>query len=184
MISNSVTSLRILLLAPLYLLLVAPGGHAFGWWPLAVFLLAGLTDIADGFLARRLNEVSAAGAMLDLIADRLLTLTVVSGLVAGGVLDGWGALAGVVLIARDVIVSSLNEAQPGKLAIRVSPIERVKITLQFLGFGLLMAPPFWSPGPELSLHRLGVWALMLSAALALVTLGDYAVRAARSFRTS
>jgi cardiolipin synthase len=181
MISNSVTSLRILLAAPLYLLLGGCGGPA-GWWPLVVFLLAGFTDITDGFLARRLNEVSAAGAMLDLIADRLLTLTVVAGLVVGGALSGWGALAGVVLIARDVIVSSLNEALPGKLAIRVSPIERVKITLQFLGFGLLMAPPFWSPGPDISLRQLGAWALMLSAALALVTLADYARRAARAFR--
>jgi phosphatidylglycerophosphate synthase len=122
MISNSVTSLRILLLAPLYVLLVNAGGQPIGWWALVVFLLAGLTDIADGFLARRLNEVSAAGAMLDLTADRLLTLTVVAGLVVGGALGGWSALAGVILIARDVIVSSLNEAQPGKLAIPVSPI--------------------------------------------------------------
>jgi cardiolipin synthase (CMP-forming) len=181
MISNSVTALRILLLAPLYLLLVGCFSPA-GWWPLVVFLLAGFTDITDGFLARRLNEVSAAGAMLDLVADRLLTLTVVTGLVVGGALSGWGALAGVVLIARDVIVSSLNEALPGKLAIRVSPLERVKITLQFLGFGLLMAPPFWSPTPDLSLRQLGVWALLASALLALVTLADYAGRAARAFR--
>jgi hypothetical protein len=45
-----------------------------------------------------------------------------------------------------------------------------------------MAPPVWSPRPDLSLHQVGAWALMLSAALALVTLVDYAGRAARSFR--
>lgn len=181
MISNAVTSLRIVLLVPLYLLLVTPARDAAPWGALSAFLLAGLTDVLDGFLARRLNEVSGFGAMLDLIADRLLTATAVLGLVAAADLRGLPAVAGAVLIGRDLVVASFNEARPG-LGIRVTPVERVKITFQFLGLGLLLAPEFWRPTEGFGLHALGGWSLELSAALALVTLVDYGGRTVRAFR--
>lgn len=182
MISNTVTSLRIVLLIPLYLLLTTGQGEAARWEALAVFLAAGFTDVVDGFLARRLNEVSAFGAMLDLIADRLLTVITLLALIVGGTLSGWGALAGVVLVARDLIVASFNEACTGRLAIRVTPLERVKITFQIVGFAVLIAPEFWRPSPALSLHDLGALLLAISAALALVTLVDYAGRAVKALR--
>jgi CDP-diacylglycerol--glycerol-3-phosphate 3-phosphatidyltransferase len=182
LISNTVTSLRIVLLAPLYLLLTTGQGETARWAALAVFLAAGFTDVVDGFLARRLNEVSAFGAMLDLIADRLLTVITMLALIVGGTLGGWGALAGVVLVARDLIVASLNEACPGRLAIRVSPLERVKITFQIVGFAVLIAPEFWRPTAQLSQHGLGAVLLGISAALALVTLADYSGRALKALR--
>lgn len=183
MISNTVTSLRIVLLAPLYLLLTVGQGDASRWQALAVFLAAGFTDVIDGFLARRLNEVTAFGAMLDLIADRLLTVITLLALIVGGTLGGWGALAGVVLVARDLIVASLNEAcGPGRLAIRVTPLERVKITFQIVGFAVLIAPEFWRPTPALTLHGLGAGMLQVSALLALVTLADYCGRALKVLR--
>jgi CDP-diacylglycerol--glycerol-3-phosphate 3-phosphatidyltransferase len=183
-ISNSVTSLRILLLVPLYALIVLwPTDDARRWAALAVFLRAGLTVVLDGFLARRLNEVSVFGAMLDLFADRLLTTVALLALMASGVLQGWPLLAGGVLIARDLIVASLNEALPGRLAIRVTPLERVKITFQFLGLGLLIAPEIAGAGWPAMSHTLGRWALGLGALLALMTLADYLARAVRAVRT-
>jgi cardiolipin synthase (CMP-forming) len=183
MISNTLTSLRIVLLFPFCALLLGGAGPGARWWALAVFLAAGLTDVLDGFLARRLGEVSAFGAMLDLIADRLLTTVTLGALVVAGTLTGWGAAAALVLILRDLIVASLNEALPGRLGIHVSILERVKITAHFVAAGLLIAPAFWHPLANVSQYEVGAVLLAVAALLALVTLADYWGRALRAFTT-
>lgn len=180
MISNLVTSLRIILLPPL-LFLLSGGDSRSRWWALGVFLLAGFADIIDGRLARRLGEVSRVGAMLDLIADRLLTLTVLAGLAAAGELRGVYGVSALILIARDLTVASFGEAVPG-LEIKVTAAERVKITLQFLAFGLLIAPPFLLTAPSIlgpsgGQYLIGRVALAASAALACLTVTGYARRA-------
>lgn len=182
MTANLVTSLRLLLLIPLYLLL-AGGGLEHRWPALGIFLAAGLTDVLDGWLARRLNQASALGAMLDLVADRLLTLVVVAGLIVGGSAGPLAAAAGVVLIARDLIVSALNELLPGRLNIKVTLLERQKIVLQILGFAMLIAPPVINLAGLVGQYQLGELCLIVSAVLALATLVDYVGRAMRALRT-
>ena len=180
MISNVVTSLRIVLLVPLYALLLSRDKE-FQWWALMVFLAAGFTDVLDGFLARRLNEASPFGAMLDLIADRLLTAGSLGALIAAGVLVGWGSVAAIILILRDLIVASLNEALPGRLGIGVSVLERVKITMHFIAAGLLIAPEFWRPAAKLSQHQLGTLILVIAATLAFMIVAEYWRRALYAF---
>jgi CDP-diacylglycerol--glycerol-3-phosphate 3-phosphatidyltransferase/cardiolipin synthase len=173
MISNAITSVRLVLAGPL-LILVSLSGPGERWAALALLAIAGLSDVVDGRVARALGEVSRAGAMLDLIADRLLTLVLVAGLIASGELSGAFLIAGVVLMGRDLVVASFGEAAPGP-AIRVTAIERVKIALQFAGLGLLVAPPL-APAQ----YDAGRWLLAASAALALATVALYARRAARA----
>ena len=179
MISNLVTALRIVLLAPLAWL-IWRGGDAGRWLALGVFLLAGLTDVVDGRLARRLGEVSAAGALLDLIADRLLTLTTILALVGAGAVSGWGLAAAWVLVARDIVVASFGETLPGRLGVKVSPLERVKIAFQFLGLALLIAPRLTPAGVDLG--AAGGLCLAGAALLALITLADYSARAVRALK--
>ncbi len=174
MIANLVTSVRIALLAPLLYLLTRPDPLAH-WTALGLFLLAGLTDVVDGRLARALNQASRLGALLDLIADRLLTLTVLAGLIAGGAVQGPFFLAGVALLARDLVVASLGEAAPD-LGVVVTPLEKVKIAAQMLAFGLLIAPEAFSLA-GLAQHDLGRGCLALAAALACWTTASYARRA-------
>jgi CDP-diacylglycerol--glycerol-3-phosphate 3-phosphatidyltransferase len=181
MIANAVTAARLVLLAPLYLLIVR-GDDRSRWMALALFLLAGITDIIDGRLARARGEASAFGAMLDLIADRLLTLTVLAALLAEGSLTGVAAFAAVILVARDLIVAGYSEALPGRLGAQVGPLEKGKITLQFLGLALLIAPQAVRFG-RYSQHDLGRALIELAAVVTLVTLVDYSARALRAFRT-
>jgi phosphatidylglycerophosphate synthase len=175
MVSNAITSFRTLLTIPLFALL-AFGGGAYGWFPLALFLGAGLLDMVDGKVARARNEVSAFGAMLDLIGDRLLTFTAVFGLIVGGTLGGVHVIAGLVLVARDLVVASLNEALPGKLGPRVSALEKVKIVAAFAGLTLLIAPPLFAAQTEV-----GTGTLWLAAMLTLVTVVGYWRQALRAF---
>jgi len=201
MVSNAITIFRTLLTLPLFLLL-AFGGNA--WAALALFLGAGALDMVDGKVARARNETSAFGAMIDLVGDRLLTFAAVTGLIAGGVISGLVALAGLVLIVRDLVVASLNEALPGKLGPRVSWLEKLKIAAAFLAMTSLMAAiefsrvsaeqiEEWPSAPDAGwsagvageyAHSSGEALLVLAAALTLVTLVQYWMRALRAFKES
>lgn len=176
MIANVVTASRIVLAAPLYWFLTAPSRDAH-WGALVVLALAGLTDVVDGRIARALKQVSALGAMLDLVADRLLTLVLAVGLIVGGALPGAWALAPLVLLARDLAVASFGEATKGGVRFPVTWWERVKIAFQFIGFGLLVAPEVVERQ-----HAFGQLALALAAAFAAGTLVDYTRRAVAALR--
>jgi cardiolipin synthase len=178
-VSNLITSIRLVLLAPILFFLLSTT-NSDRWVALGLFLTAGLTDIIDGRVARALNEVSRAGAMLDLISDRLLTFTVVAGLIASSELRGLYVFAAAAFVARDLAVASFGETEPG-LGFRVGIVERAKISLQFGAFALLMAPPVLSLGP-IAQYDLGRWLLVIGALLAGFTTVQYARIVGRRLR--
>lgn len=87
---------------PLFLWLVL-GPQADGW-ALLLLMVSGFTDYLDGFLARRLNQRSSLGAILDPVADRLYILAVVVGLALREIVPWWVA---VVLPLRDLLLWGL-----------------------------------------------------------------------------
>ena len=97
-VPNALSVLR-LLGVPLFLWLLL-GPHA-DVWALVILALSGFTDWLDGVLARRLNQTSQIGAMLDPLADRLYILATLVGLVLRHVIPWWLA---VVLVGRDVVL--------------------------------------------------------------------------------
>lgn len=84
---------------PLFLWLLL-GPHADGW-ALVVLMLSGATDWADGVLARRLNQMSRLGALLDPLVDRLYILATLVGLVLRNVIPWWLAA---LIIGRDLVL--------------------------------------------------------------------------------
>ncbi|SDD47046.1 CDP-alcohol phosphatidyltransferase family protein [Rhodococcus tukisamuensis] len=82
----------------LYLLLVP---QADGW-ALAILMLSGFTDWADGKLARLLNQTSRLGALLDPLVDRLYVITTLVGFTLRGIIPWWVAA---ILIGRDLILA-------------------------------------------------------------------------------
>lgn len=98
---NVISMLR-LLGVPLFLYLVlVPEAD---WWALAVLMLAGVTDFLDGYLARRLDQMSPLGQILDPVADRLYILAVVIGLALRDIIPWWVALS---LPLRDLLLWGL-----------------------------------------------------------------------------
>ncbi|HSB10304.1 MAG TPA: CDP-alcohol phosphatidyltransferase family protein [Blastocatellia bacterium] len=99
--ANLLTCLRFVLTIP-FLYLVLRGRYDIA---LAIFLVAGLTDFADGYVARRYNQGSGLGRLLDPLADKFLTTSafVVMAVPHSGFpsIPTW--LAGVV-VARDVVI--------------------------------------------------------------------------------
>ena len=89
-IPNLLSALR-LLGVPLFLWLVL--GPEEDGWALAVLFIAGATDFLDGWLARKLNQMSLLGQILDPVADRLYILAVVLGLALRDVIPWWIAVS-------------------------------------------------------------------------------------------
>ena len=87
---------------PLFLWLVL--GPEADWWAIGVLMLSGFTDWVDGYLARRLNQMSKVGEILDPVADRLYILAVVFGLAWRDIIPWWLAF---LLPARDLFLWGL-----------------------------------------------------------------------------
>jgi CDP-diacylglycerol--glycerol-3-phosphate 3-phosphatidyltransferase len=118
-----------------------------GVYVTAVFLLAGLTDWLDGYLARRLDQTSEFGAFLDPVADKLVVAVVLVLLVSDGdvlarvVSQKLFIVAVAVIIGREIAVSALREwvAQSGvQPSIAVSTLGKVKTTVQIIAIALLL----------------------------------------------
>lgn len=95
---NAVSLLR-LLGVPLFLWLVL--GPEADVWALVLLMVSGFTDWLDGYLARRLNQTSKLGEILDPVADRLYILAVVIGLAFREIIPWWVAI---ILPARDAFL--------------------------------------------------------------------------------
>ena len=118
-----------------------------GVYVTAVFLLAGLTDWLDGYLARRLDQTSEFGAFLDPVADKLVVAVVLVLLVSDGdvltrvVSQKLFIVAVAVIMGREIAVSALREwvAQSGvQPSIAVSTLGKVKTTVQIIAIALLL----------------------------------------------
>jgi CDP-diacylglycerol--glycerol-3-phosphate 3-phosphatidyltransferase len=118
-----------------------------GVYVTAVFLLAGLTDWLDGYLARRLDQTSPFGAFLDPVADKLVVAVVLVLLVSDGdvlarvVSQKLFIVAVAVIIGREIAVSALREwvAHSGvQPSIAVSTLGKVKTTVQIIAIALLL----------------------------------------------
>ena len=118
-----------------------------GVYVTAVFLLAGLTDWLDGYLARRLEQTSQFGAFLDPVADKLVVAVILVLLVSDSDVLGRVVsqklfiVAIAVIIGREIAVSALREwvAQSGvQPSIAVSALGKVKTTVQIIAIALLL----------------------------------------------
>ena len=87
---------------PLFLWLVL--GPEADAWALVVLMISGVTDFLDGYLARRLNQFSNLGEILDPVADRLYILAVVVGLALRDIIPWWVAI---ILPLRDLLLWGL-----------------------------------------------------------------------------
>lgn len=140
---NLITLTRLLLIPVFVAVFYLP----FRWAPMAaaaIFLLAGLTDMLDGYLARKLNQTSRFGAFLDPVADKLMVAAALVLLVQAHA-TVWMAAPAVVIISREITVSALREwmAEIGQRAkVAVSSIGKVKTVLQISAItGLLAQQP-------------------------------------------
>ena len=133
---NTLTLVRIGSIPIVVALLYLPGMF-WSWLAAAVFLVAGLTDMLDGWLARRLKKVSLMGQYLDPLADKLLVSCLLVVLVGMGRCPAWIA---VMLIAREIAVTGLRAIAASQgFAVPSDLAGKSKTALQMLGLVLLIS---------------------------------------------
>ena len=176
-------------------ILALPFLVALLWWPdwqmgylvaFALYCVMGITDYFDGYLARSSGAVSKLGIFLDPIADKIMVASVILVLTAQGVLTGpyvgeLHAIAGLIILAREIAVSGLREFLGGlQVSVPVSQLAKWKTTFQLVCLGALIlgqALPSWTMnfgGIEANVpHTIGLTTLWAAAVLTLVTGWDY-----------
>jgi CDP-diacylglycerol--glycerol-3-phosphate 3-phosphatidyltransferase/cardiolipin synthase len=134
------------------------------------FLVAAVTDWIDGWLARKLNQMSAFGAFLDPVADKLMVAAALVMLVK---LDRADAVLAFIIIGREIAISALREwmASIGAAkSVAVSLIGKLKTIAQMTAIPMLL---WHAPLGPLDIVLLGTLALWIAALLTLWSMGYY-----------
>jgi CDP-diacylglycerol--glycerol-3-phosphate 3-phosphatidyltransferase len=162
---NTITLLRTLVVPVLLLFPYASGSRASSQVLAWLFIVAATTDLVDGWLARRGQQVTRIGKLLDPLADKLLVATALIVLLAGGRIPSWGTPMLVVIIGRELAVTQLRgyaTAQGHIMAAEWSG--KLKTLLQNIAIGALLFPtPQWG----LPAHKIGLGFLVAATALTL-----------------
>ncbi|HCC58834.1 MAG TPA: CDP-diacylglycerol--glycerol-3-phosphate 3-phosphatidyltransferase [Solibacterales bacterium] len=112
------------------------------FFAVTVFLAAALTDLLDGYLARRWKQVTTVGTLLDPVADKLLISAALISLVEIRLLPGWMVI---LIIGREFAVSGLRSIAAAEgYTIKAGELGKSKMMLQVVGVALLMLSIRWS----------------------------------------
>lgn len=172
---NILTLLRIFLVPLLVAALVqqhlriAWGTHllvANDFLALGLFLAAALTDLLDGYLARRWKQVTTVGTLLDPVADKLLISAVLISLVQIRLLPGWLVI---LIIGREFAVSGLRSIAAAEgYVIKAGELGKSKTAMQVLGVTIVLMSSRWK-----FLELYGLLTMWAVVAIGMWSAGDY-----------
>lgn len=162
---NALTALRIFLVPLLVVVLLTRAEHHV-FLGAAIFGLAALTDYLDGYLARRRNQVTRVGILLDPLADKLLTAAAFLSLVELGAVPAWMVM---IILGREFAVTGLRNVAAGRgLLVPASALGKGKMVAQVVCILLLLL------GRRYTILQLpGLLALWAVVVLALLSGADY-----------
>ena len=145
--ANYITILRIVLIFPV-LIFATSYSSSYNWVALILFVMAGITDHLDGYIARKTGSTSSLGALLDLVADILLIIITIFYFVsyASSLLL---IIPSLIIIVREIVISAFRQLlseSKGENPIKVTFIAKSKTTLQIFAISfLIISPNFGQP---------------------------------------
>ena len=143
---NKLTVLRIILIPfVMFFYLASFIPHGIGKiLALVIFIVAALTDLLDGKIARKYNLVTNLGKFLDPIADKILTSSVLFMIIADGTIPApWGVIVVSIIIAREFMVSALRLLAASKGTVLAADIwGKAKTMVQMIAIPVCMLIPF------------------------------------------
>ena len=182
---NKLTIFRMILIVPFVLLLLG-GFHQWGWFTavlggvleyvdyiaLAVFIIASLTDLIDGKIARKYNLVTNFGKFMDPLADKLLVCAAMICLVEMGRIPAWVVI---VIISREFIISGFRLVASDKgVVIAANYWGKFKTTFQMLMICLMIVDNAYFPLAGYAAWDVIVAVIMwIALALTVISLLDY-----------
>ena len=163
---NTITVLRagvvpVLLFHPLFE--SEKASAVFAWF----YIVAAISDLIDGWLARRGQMVTRVGKLLDPLADKLLASTALIVLLAMGRIEVWATWMVVVIVGRELAVTGLRGiASAGGQVMAASGLGKLKTLAQNVAIGALL---FHFPTIRLDAHQVGIVFLLLATALTIAS---------------
>ncbi len=168
---NALTVLR-LALVPIFVVVFVRAEDGSSWAAGWIFLVAGVTDQVDGFLARRWHVESQFGRLADPLADRLMIDAAVILLWLEGKLPWYGAA---IIVLRDIVlVGGYKLLMPPDYELEVSKLGKVATWLLYLSVGILLVVGQSTEWP--------LWLFWFALALALAAAVQYVAKARREVR--
>ncbi|MBQ7839881.1 MAG: CDP-diacylglycerol--glycerol-3-phosphate 3-phosphatidyltransferase [Lachnospiraceae bacterium] len=165
---NKLTILRVIMI-PFFVLFMLTdlGGSASRWIALALFIIASLTDLLDGHIARKYNLVTNFGKFMDPLADKLLVCAAMICLVEMGKLPAWIVI---VIISREFIISGFRLiASDNGRVIAASYWGKFKTTFQMVMICLMIAD-------IAAINLLTQIVMWIALILTVVSLADYLIK--------
>ena len=145
--ANYITILRMALIFPV-LIFATSYSSPYNWVALLLFVIAGITDHLDGYIARKTGSTSSFGALLDLVADKLLIIITLFYFISyeSSILL---IIPSILIIIREIVISAfrqlLSESE-GNNPIKVTFIAKSKTTIQIFALSfLIISPNFGQP---------------------------------------
>ena len=162
-----------IVLVPLIVVFVISSDRVWVLIAAVIFVAASLTDWLDGRLARRLNQVTRFGTLLDPVADKLLVAAALVALVQVDMIGAWVAM---VIIGRELAVTGLRGvALSMGVVVPPSAFGKLKTVSQYVAITILIlergVPPEYVP-----FHLVSVGALWVAVGLTVVSGADYFYR--------
>ena len=165
---NALTLLRLALI-PLFVVVFVQAGDGSSWGAGWIFLVAGVTDQLDGFLARRWHVESRFGKLADPLADRLMLDAAAILLWLDDKLPWYAAL---IVVLRDLIlVGGYRLLMPRGVELEVSRLGKAATWLLYLSLGILIVVGHSTEWP--------LWLFWIALGLALVAAAQYVLKARR-----
>jgi CDP-diacylglycerol---glycerol-3-phosphate 3-phosphatidyltransferase len=150
---NALASLRILLAPLMFWIILNPelftnNGYDISWNYYAaslLFVLASVTDFFDGYIAREWNQTTMLGAILDPLADKMLTLAAFLGLMMIGEASAWAIY---IIIVRELFITGIRTIAVSEgISVKASWAGKIKTVVQMIAIGFLLM--HWQYGNEL-----------------------------------
>ena len=167
---NKLTILRVLMI-PIFLIFMLTdiGGENSKWIALTLFIAASLTDLLDGYIARKYNLVTNFGKFMDPLADKLLVCAAMICFVEIGSLPAWIV---VIIISREFIISGFRlVASDNGTVIAASYWGKFKTTFQMLMICLLIADI-----PNMIFQNITQICIWIALLLTIISLIDYLIK--------
>lgn len=181
---NTLTMLRIVL-AFAFVFFLFVGGLFYKSLALATFLLASLTDLLDGFLAKRNNQITDFGKLMDPIADKILVLSAFIAFVELGIIPAWMV---VVIILREVAITAMRGLAYAKGKVipadgagkhkTVSQVVAIFVILLYVLFkeGGEGVFKFWTPAAASGFQNVIYYLMLVTVAFTIISGLSYVVK--------
>lgn len=135
---NRLTILRIFLI-PIIVYLIYLNTNTTNLIALICFIIAGLSDFFDGYLARRFELESNFGRFLDPIADKILIVSIIFILIAHGKITGFFIYPALIIVLREILVSGLRDFfSHSSESLLVTNLSKWKTLIQMFSLGFLI----------------------------------------------